>query len=222
MQKYPAHFDPADEGGYTVTFRDIPEAITQGDTLKEAEAMARDALVTAMTFYFEEGRTVPAPSKAQKDERLVELPPSVAAKVALLNARLITGIRPADLARTMGIKPQELTRIFDMGHATKIDTVASALHAMGYELELNVRRIINAVFLGGPLDGQSLLIADRPEYASADVGTGTEVVYERYTVTHPKGPEVRHAIYLLQGLSQEEVKQQLKLAFPSRNQRQLD
>jgi len=138
MQKYPAHFDPADEGGYTVTFRDIPEAITQGDTLEEAEAMARDALVTAMTFYFEEGRTVPAPSKVQKDERLVELPPSVAAKVALLNARLTTGIRPADLARTMGIKPQELTRIFDLGHATKIDTVAAALAAMGYELELRV------------------------------------------------------------------------------------
>lgn len=138
MQKYPAHFDPADEGGYTVTFRDIPEAITQGDTLEEAEAMARDALVTAMTFYFEDGRTVPAPSKAQKDERLVELPPSVAAKVALLNARLTTGTRPADLARAMGIKPQEVTRIFALSHATKIDTVAAALAAMGHELELRV------------------------------------------------------------------------------------
>jgi antitoxin HicB len=62
----------------------------------------------------------------------------VAAKAALLNARLTTRMRPADLARTMGIKPQELTRIFDLGHATKIDTVAAALAAMGYELELPV------------------------------------------------------------------------------------
>lgn len=62
----------------------------------------------------------------------------MAAKAALLNARLTTGMRPADLARTMGIKPQELTRIFDLGHATKIDTVAAALAAMGYELELPV------------------------------------------------------------------------------------
>ena len=141
MHKYPARFDPADEGGYTVTFRDIPEAITQGDTLEEAEAMARDALITAMDFYFEDGRAVPAPSKAAKGERLVALPLSVAAKVALLNARLESGARPADVARTMGIKPQEMTRVFDLKHPTKIDTIAAALAAMGYELDLEVIRL---------------------------------------------------------------------------------
>lgn len=140
MQKYPARFDPADEGGYTVTFRDVPEAITQGDTLEEAEAMARDALVTAMDFYFEDGRPVPAPSKLEKGERLVALPPSVAAKVALLNARLESGARPVDVARSMGIKPQEMTRVFDLSHATKIDTIAAALAAMGYEMELKVSK----------------------------------------------------------------------------------
>jgi len=140
MQKYPARFDLADEGGYTVTFRDIPEAITQGDDLADAETMARDALVSAMEFYFEAGREVPAPSKALKGEHIVELPPSVAAKVALLNARLATGARPADVARSMGCKAQEMTRIFDLHHPTKIDTVAAALAAMGYELELTVRR----------------------------------------------------------------------------------
>lgn len=140
MQKYPARFEPAAEGGYTVTFRDIPEAITEGDSLEEAEDMARDALVTAMEFYFDGGRPVPAPSKAQKGERLVMLPLSVAAKVALLNARLESGTKPAELARRMGIKPQEVTRIFDLQHPTKIDTVAAALGAMGYEMEINVIR----------------------------------------------------------------------------------
>lgn len=140
MHKYPARFDPADEGGYTVTFRDIPEAITQGDTLEEAEALARDALITAMDFYFEAGRAVPSPSELEEGERLVALPASVAAKVALLNARLESGARPADVARVMGCKAQEMTRVFDLGHATKIDTIAAALAAMGYELELKVTR----------------------------------------------------------------------------------
>ncbi|MGB3069385.1 MAG: type II toxin-antitoxin system HicB family antitoxin [Ottowia sp.] len=140
MHKYPARFDPADEGGYTVTFRDIPEAITQGDTLEEAEAMARDALITSMDFYFEDGRAVPAPSKALKGERLVSLPLSVGAKVALLNARLESGAKPADVARKTGLKPQEMTRVFDLKHATKIDTIAAALDAMGYELALSVHR----------------------------------------------------------------------------------
>lgn len=140
MHKYPAHFDPAPEGGYTVTFRDIPEAVTQGDTMDEARDRARDALVTAMDFYFEDGQAVPAPSAPQEGEQLVTLPPSVAAKVALLNARLETGAKPADVARTMGVKPQEMTRIFDLQHATKIDTVAAALAAMGYELRVEVTK----------------------------------------------------------------------------------
>jgi len=32
---YPAKFSPAEEGGFVVTFRDIPEAITQGDNMAE-------------------------------------------------------------------------------------------------------------------------------------------------------------------------------------------
>ena len=139
--KFPALFDPAPEGGYTVTFRDVPEAITEGDTLEEAEAMALDALVTAMEFYFDDGRPVPAPSKPAKGERVVALPLSVAAKVGLLNARLESGARPADIARKMGIKPQEMTRVFDLKHATKIDTIAAAMAAMGYELDLHINRM---------------------------------------------------------------------------------
>lgn len=37
-------------GGFVVTFRDIPEAITQGETVEEALQMAREALETAMEF----------------------------------------------------------------------------------------------------------------------------------------------------------------------------
>ena len=139
--KFPALFSPAPEGGYTVTFRDVPEAITEGDTLDEAEAMALDALVTAMDFYFDGGRPVPTPSKAKAGERIVALPASVAAKVHLLNARLASGMKSADIARAMGNKPQELARVFDLKHATKIDTIAAALAAMGYDLELKVSAV---------------------------------------------------------------------------------
>ena len=66
--RYPAHFEPAPEGGFVVTFRDIPEAITQGDTESEAMAMAEDALLTAMEFYFEDKRSVPLPSAAKRGE----------------------------------------------------------------------------------------------------------------------------------------------------------
>ena len=135
---YAAKFTPAKEGGFVVEFRDIPEALTQGDTEAEAMEMAEDALVTAMDFYFQDRRAVPAPSKARRGERLVALPPSVAAKVLLLNAMIDGQVSNAELARRMGARPQEVQRIVDLGHATKIDTLARAARALGKQLEVSL------------------------------------------------------------------------------------
>jgi antitoxin HicB len=70
MKLYPALFAPSD-GGYVVTFRDVPEAITQGETLDEARIMAADALRVALEFYSEDGRPMLTPSPVQPGEELV-------------------------------------------------------------------------------------------------------------------------------------------------------
>ncbi len=41
---YQAFFEEEKEGGYTVTFPDVPEAVTCGDTLEEAVEMAKECL----------------------------------------------------------------------------------------------------------------------------------------------------------------------------------
>ena len=41
---YPAVFHRAEEGGFWVTFPDIPECMTQGEDMQEAYEMAADAL----------------------------------------------------------------------------------------------------------------------------------------------------------------------------------
>ena len=41
---YTAVFEPAEEGGYVVTFPALPAVITEGETLEEARAMAVEAL----------------------------------------------------------------------------------------------------------------------------------------------------------------------------------
>ncbi len=135
---YPAQFEAASEGGYVVTFRDIPEAITQGDSEAEAMLMAEDVLVSAMDFYFEDRRAVPSPSELRPGERLVELPASVAAKILLLNALIADGVSNAELARRIGTRPQEVQRIVNLGHATKIDTINKALAALGKRLEVRM------------------------------------------------------------------------------------
>src|ERR1700692_3190796 len=94
MLAYPVTLTPdKKDGGYVVTFRDIPEAITQGETVEEALAMAAEALESAMDFYFEEKRTVPMPSPAKRRQPMVELPLSLSAKVLLLNEMIRQHVR---------------------------------------------------------------------------------------------------------------------------------
>ncbi|OCG78793.1 antitoxin [Gilliamella sp. Nev6-6] len=134
---YPAKLTKEDDG-YTVTFRDIPEAITCGDDLQDALEMAQEALVTSMDFYFEDHRKVPLPSKAKKGEYLIDLPASLYAKVLLLNEMIDQNISNVELAKRIHVKPQEVQRIVNLEHATKIDTISKALSALGKRLELNV------------------------------------------------------------------------------------
>jgi antitoxin HicB len=136
MLRYPAHFEPQEEGGFVVTFPDIPEAITQGEDVEDALLHAADALESALEFYFEDGRPVPAPSKPRRGQRMVELPASVAAKVLLLNEMIAQKVRPAQLARRLQVTPQEVTRLIDLHHTTKIDAIAAALKALGKTMEI--------------------------------------------------------------------------------------
>jgi antitoxin HicB len=134
--RYPVHLKKAREGGYVVTFPDIPEAITQGENLEDSLQHAQDALESAMEFYFEERRRVPAPSKPKPRQHVVELPASLTAKVLLLNEMLRQKVRPAELARRIGTTPQEINRLTDIRHTTKIDRIDDALRALGKRLVL--------------------------------------------------------------------------------------
>jgi antitoxin HicB len=121
---------------FLVTFPDIPEAITQGTNVDDAMHHAADALESALDFYFEEGRRVPMPSRPKRGQRLVELPASVSAKVLLLNEMIAQKVYPAELARRLRVTPQEVTRLIDLHHTTKIDGIAGALKVLGKTMEI--------------------------------------------------------------------------------------
>ena len=120
-----------------MSFPDVPEALTQGDTREEALASALDALVTAFEFYFEDNERVPEPGDVAGD--YVEVPASVTSKIILLNSYIGSGLTQVELANRMGIKKQEVTRLFDLKHSTKIDTIQKALSALGRQLEISAR-----------------------------------------------------------------------------------
>lgn len=81
---------------------------------------------------------MPAPSAPKRGQVAIDLPPSVAAKVLLLNEKLRQQVKPAELARRMNVLPQEVSRLTDLHHPTKIDTISQALLAIGKRLDLSL------------------------------------------------------------------------------------
>ena len=59
---YPAVFHTAEEGGFWVSFPDLPECLTEGDTMEEAYNMAIEALGLSLTDRIHNHEKIPAPS----------------------------------------------------------------------------------------------------------------------------------------------------------------
>lgn len=59
---YPAVFHKAEEGGFWVTFPDIPECMTQGDDMQAAYEMAVDSLGLSLSTMEDNGETIPKAS----------------------------------------------------------------------------------------------------------------------------------------------------------------
>ena len=84
---YPATPTPEAEGGATIVFRDMPEAITYGADDEEVRIMAGEVLELAVAERMDRGEKVPTASAAKPGDILVQLRPLLAAKAALHNAR---------------------------------------------------------------------------------------------------------------------------------------
>ena len=63
---YPAIFHKAEEGGFWISFPDIPECFTEGENMAQAYEMAVEALGLALTNRKEEKEEIPVPSEADK------------------------------------------------------------------------------------------------------------------------------------------------------------
>lgn len=68
---YTVVFEPAKEGGYTVTCPALPGLVSEGDTLDEARSMAADAIRLYLESLRDDGLPLP-PSEANPREVLRE------------------------------------------------------------------------------------------------------------------------------------------------------
>jgi antitoxin HicB len=128
---YPAKFEADEDGRILVTFRDLPEAATDGADRAEALAEAEDLLNSALMFRMKYREEVPPPSKARRGEEVVVPDAAVAIKIALYIAMRQCDMTAAELTKRLGVDNRETQRILNPYHATKTARMSEAIEAAG-------------------------------------------------------------------------------------------
>jgi len=126
------------DGGFVVTFPDLPEAITQGEDTAGALEEAADALEEAIAGRIRRGDGIPQPSTADAGELLVPVPALTAAKAALYLALRESGISKSELASRLGCDEKEVRRLLDPRHPSKLPRIERALSALGKSLAVRL------------------------------------------------------------------------------------
>lgn len=138
VYRYAVILDP-DGDAFNVRVPDIPEAITCGFSETEALEYAVDAIELALSEYIRKKKELPTPAvRKGKDIRIVVLPALTQAKLALYSELLNRGIRKAELARRLGWSKNQVERLFDLKHASRIDQIEEALRSLGKHMFIAV------------------------------------------------------------------------------------
>lgn len=131
---YPCILTPEDEGGFSVSFPDVPAALTCGDNRAEALEMAEDALAVALGAYVDNGEDVPAPSAPSPGQEMVAVSPAVAAKLALYSVMRSQKVTTGALAERRALSKSAVRKLLDLDHHSSIDDLDAALRAVGRSL----------------------------------------------------------------------------------------
>jgi|JI10StandDraft_1071094.scaffolds.fasta_scaffold97522_3 antitoxin HicB len=135
---YPCKLEPNGEGGFIVTFPNVPEALTEGANREEALINAADAIEVALLGRMKDGDEIPLASGVAHGTT-VYVPAHSAAKLAFYVAFRESGLTRSALAKKIGKDEAEVRRMLDPYHGTKLPPLEEALLALGKRLVIDVR-----------------------------------------------------------------------------------
>jgi len=132
---YPAKVEQ-DGDEYIIEFRDIEGAITYAESKDKIAEDGLSAIKDMFCAFVEDKKPFPTASAPKHGEVLIEVPLSFAIKIVLHNAMLANRYRQCDLARLLGVPTSEVARIVNPRKPVKIDTMVSAVKAVGGSVSL--------------------------------------------------------------------------------------
>lgn len=134
---YPAIFDyDKSSKRYTVSFPDLPEAITEGETLEEAFFNASEVLTLTLESRIDEGIEIPMPSHNSKGAKLIT--PTARAQAALLMRWAKGEHTTAEIARALNTSWPAVARLEDPRHWPNLRQLERAAAGIGQTLVISL------------------------------------------------------------------------------------
>ena len=132
--RYPATVEEQSDGGFLVTFIDLPDTFTEGKTKEEALFNAAEVLSAMLAWRLDEAKDVPAPSQKLKGVHYIA--PDAKTQAAML-IRLARGERSlSELARALETSWPAAKRLENPSHWPSLKTLDRAAAALGKRLVL--------------------------------------------------------------------------------------
>jgi antitoxin HicB len=131
---YRVELKPDDNGTLLVTCPDLPEVATFGDNVADALDHARDAIEEAIAARIYDGREINR--TGSRTGYSVRLPALASLKVALYEQLREAEITRAELGRRLNWKRESIDRLFRLNHASKLDQIEAAFHAIDRRLDI--------------------------------------------------------------------------------------
>lgn len=136
---YAAKITP-DNGGYVVTFRDLENVFTEGETYEEAVFNAQEVLDILLLDMTQDDLDIPKPTVCRKGEIPIAVSPEVAVPVLLNQLRKERGRTMADVAHTMGVSYQNYQQI-EAGKNITLKSLKRAAAALGAIVEIKLHTL---------------------------------------------------------------------------------
>ena len=143
MQRFtfPVKLTKQKEGGFLVEFVDLPEAITQGESEKDALIEALDCLEEAIANRMIMKLDIPEPKRISAHQHSVSLSATLAAKAALYVVMKNKHLTNIALAKKLSCDEKEIRRLLDPHFQSKIPRIEDVLHVLGQRLEVNMTQL---------------------------------------------------------------------------------
>ncbi len=134
--EYPVQITKEKDGIFFVSFPDIEEAMTQGETIEEALFNASEVLTLTMEYRLDEEQEIPEPFNIT-GKNIYLISPDVKVQAALLVRRAREGKSLAELARALETSWPSVKRLENPHNSPTLKMIDKAAAALGKRLVLS-------------------------------------------------------------------------------------